>query len=130
VGTLREGISGDPQKNAPGAEGRVHSAEVNLKEAIIAEAVASPEGDQLIAELLAVTVRQQWLIGEAGAIGIVALARHHGIWLSVLDQRVRAMADAIGDSLPPLPPSEWAPALQRLRTDAAAPLPKTRVEAA
>ena len=57
IATLREGISGNPQKNAPGAAG------------------------------------------------------------------------ALGDSLPSPPPSEWAPALQKMRTDPDAPLPKTRVEA-
>ena len=129
IATLREGISGNPHKNAPGAAGAVESARARLSEAIAAEAVASPEGDALVARLAAVTVEQQWLIGELGAIGIVALAKRHGVWLSVLDQRVRSTAGALGDSLPSPPPSEWAPALQKMRTDPDAPLPKTRVEA-
>jgi hypothetical protein len=126
MAVLREGIAGDPLKNAPGAEGRVHSAERNLQSAIVAEAVGSPEGRELIAELLAVTVRQRWLVREAGAVGIVDLAQHHGSWVSVLDQRVRGMAAALGDSLPALPPSEWAPALEKMRTEPDTPLPKIR----
>jgi hypothetical protein len=128
MAVLRVGIAGDPAKNDPGAEGRVHTAEINLQSAIVAEAVGSPEGRELVAELLAVTVRLRWLVAEAGVIGIPDLAQHHGIWVSVVDQRVRGMASALGDSLPPPPPSEWAPALEKMRTEPDTPLPKTRAE--